>query len=438
MISRVPSYVPEGLLLFAVVFGPLAFGSVEPWSRAVLQIDLFLLLGVCALRRAPSFENPVYKTLLPALILLIILGALQRLNPRLPADPASWLPSTASALDTGRELVLWASYASLLWSAPQVLASRGAARRFAWTLFLLGAFVAVVGIMQRAHGNTAYYGLRAVRHGLPFGPYVNRDHGASFLVMSAMMGAGLFLSRWIEFRGRESMGEKTDVAAAQAATVFLLGIIVFGIISSRSRGAVNAMAAAVWLTGLLATGFFKNARLRWGSRAIVGFGAFGYLVFLWNHPHWIGSILKTPDLSTAYRLSMYRGGLDMIRDFPLWGVGLGTLRSAFPAYQERMLIPVVDHLHSDWLEVAAEMGAAGAIVAAAGLTAFIGANITSWRRASSSSVRFLTAGALAAIVAFICQEAVDFSFHIPGNAVIFLSIAAYVGSLSSPLGGRHV
>ncbi|MDE2509724.1 MAG: hypothetical protein KGL74_01260, partial [Elusimicrobia bacterium] len=298
MRPRAPSWLPEALLLSAVVFGPLAFGAVEVWSRALLQMDLFLLLGACALRGAPLPNSPVYKTLLPAFLVVWAAAAVQWWAPHSSIGPASLLPFTASARATGRDLLLWTAYASLLWSAPQVLASRAALRRFVWTLFLLGAFIAVVGIIQRGQGNTAFYGLRPVRQGFPFGPYPNRDHAASMMVMAALAGLGLLLSRWPEFKARG--GERlADFVASQAAAFFLLGIVLFGIISSLSRGAFNSLFAALWLTGLSATVFIKSRGLRRTARAAAVLGIPAYLAFLWFHPMWIGYIFKTPDLSVA-------------------------------------------------------------------------------------------------------------------------------------------
>ena len=51
---RIPSYVPEGLLLFAVIFGPLAFGAVEPWSKAILEVAS---LATFKIKRLPRFSR---------------------------------------------------------------------------------------------------------------------------------------------------------------------------------------------------------------------------------------------------------------------------------------------------------------------------------------------------------------------------------------------
>jgi hypothetical protein len=431
---RIPSFVPEGLLLFAVVFGPLAFGAVEPWSKAILEIDFFLLFAACALRGGGNFDQPVYKTLLPAVVALILLGCVQLLNPRSPIGPATLLPSTVSPYATRQTLILWSSYAALLWSAPQVLATREAQRRFAWTLFGVGAFIAVEGIIQLGQGNTAYYGLRHVRQGLPFGPYVNRDHAASFLVMSAFTGGGLFLSRWLGLRGRETIGAKSDLAASQLLMLFALGVVLAGVFFAKSRGAFNSFFLSLWMMSLIGTTFIKHGSYRWSARAMLGLAVPAYGLFLALHPAYIGDVISSPDRSVALRLAMYRGSLRLLCDLPIWGAGIGSTVSVFPPYRGPIfqgVSAVVDHVHSDWLEVFLQVGLIGALALCGGIVAFGHAILRSWRRDPSRARRWLIAGGLASFAAFLVHEAVDFSFHIPANAATFLAVAAYLSALTA-------
>ncbi|NNN05500.1 MAG: hypothetical protein HKL90_06335 [Elusimicrobia bacterium] len=61
--------------------------------------------------------SPIYRTFLPSVLLLLLLGLLQLLNPRPINDPASLLPFTADRAATAQTLLLWSSYAALLWAA---------------------------------------------------------------------------------------------------------------------------------------------------------------------------------------------------------------------------------------------------------------------------------------------------------------------------------
>ena len=104
-------------------------------------------------------------------------------------------------------VILWSAYAALLWCVPQVLTGRPALRCLAWTIFIVGAVVAIVGI-------SAYYGLRPVRHGDPFGPYTNYNHAASIMVMSLFAGLGLFFARLGSLFREGSMSKRLSLTLA--------------------------------------------------------------------------------------------------------------------------------------------------------------------------------------------------------------------------------
>ena len=63
------------------------------------------------------------------------------------------------------------------------------------------------------------------------------------------------------------------------------------------------------------------------------------------------------NLPVEFRLKIYRDALDVIRDFPLTGTGLGTFPFVFPQYRRASLSEAVAiHPESDWLMLAAESG----------------------------------------------------------------------------------
>ncbi len=423
---RVPVAVPEALLLSALVFAPLAFGATEAWSRAILEALLFSLAAATFLSRRGGRGEPgpflTDKTLLPAVLALWALGAAQWLNFRPYQFPAVWAPFTVSRADTGRALLLWAAYACLLWSAPRVLARPDARRRLLWTIFGLGALIAVIGIAQQGQGNTAYYGLRHVRWGDPFGPFANRDHGAAFLVMCAFTGAGLFASRLSQISRLRTLGQKSDLAASQTAVLFLLGVVLAGVLAAKSRGAFNSLFLSAGLAGAYWLWRARRAARLWAAPALLA-AVLGYALFLIRHPIYFGNLTGTPDSSTAWRLSMYRSGLRLLADFPLWGVGLGAVRRVFPAYQDPLVVGQVLHVHSDWLEAALELGLAGIALLAAGLTAFAAGALRRLSAEPSRSARLISTGLLCAAGSFLLHEAVDFPGAIPGDACLAVVIA---------------
>lgn len=428
MITRGPSWLAEALFLFALVFGPLAFGAVEPWSRGILLVALYLLPIACGWTGRYQSGGTVRLLFLPS-VGVVFLGVLQWLNPHPANLAASWAPFTVSTALTGQAVLLWGGYACLLATAPSILADRAAARRFGWTLLGLGVFVAIVGVIQRGFGNTAYYGLRNIHPGYQaFGPYTNRDHAASMLGMCACVGLGAASTRLLSFHGEARVGRLGDLAAIQALLYAAAGTIIFGLVQTRSRGALLSLAAALFITGVVSSRFLPTGRMRWSSRGVLLLILGGFLSFLWVHPDWLGGLLVSPGNSVAYRLSMDRTGWQMFLDFPIFGTGLGAVISAFAPYKEALIDGVVDHVHNDWLEFLIQMGGVGFSFCAIAAGVLARGILRSWFSEPSRETRLYRAGAIAAATFFLIQAFVEFSFQIPANAIIFLSVVSLLSA----------
>ncbi len=427
----VPSKFLEGLLFALTAFGPFAFGCVEPWSRAILQILVLLLaLGVFVGGRPAPAGLAGRFWLFPAAI--AFLGVFQLLNQAAPDAPRSVWPSTADPHATEAAVLLWTTYAALLWSVPRILNGHESARRYARFLFGLGLALAAVGLAQAAAGGGKLYGLRIIGSGAnPFGPYFNRDHAANLLLMSACLGLGVFFSR--VKRAPAVDGPMPDSLRAQAlrasGVLILLGTIAF----CRARGVFLAMPLAAAAMALLGADFAERpARRR--ARAAAALAAAAVVVFFaFRH---VGAGVDAGALAEKAvlgRLYIYADGARWLRDAPLFGTGLGSFETVYPSYQNLDLRASVEHAHGDWLEVALEAGAFGAALALGAMLTFVFAAARSWRRARSKEMRALIAGGLAAAVAFAAHALFEFPFQIPGNSVVFLGVVGFL--LSAPSWG---
>ncbi|MDD5303988.1 MAG: O-antigen ligase family protein [Elusimicrobia bacterium] len=423
-----PSKFLEGLLYALTAFGPLAFGCVEPWSCAVLEVLVLLLALGCFLRgggEAPKSGGRFW--LFPAAFAAF--GLLQRLNPAAPDFPRPWGPFSSAPHETEAAVLLWTTYAALLWSVPRILSGHEAARRYVRFLFGLGLFVAFLGLAQAATGGGKLYWLRLVSpDASPFGPYYNRDHAANLLLMSMCAGVGLFFSR--AKRARQADGplpaRVRSQALVAAGVVLLFAVTAF----CRSRGAILAMPLAGAAMVLLGAGFAPSAGERRG-RAAAALGALALVVFFaFRHVSAGVDAGALVEKSVMGRLYIYADGARWLRDAPVFGTGLGSFGTVYPSYQDQDLRAVVEHAHGDWLELALETGLFGLAAALAALLAAGWSATRAWHRARSSEMRALIAGALAAAVVFSAHSLTEFGFQIPGNAVVFLGVVGFL--LSAP------
>src|SRR5215510_5057671 len=159
-------------LFVVAAFAVLSYGAVEPWARGVLECLSGLLLILWALQffYADDAREIVLPQLLfpmAALALVVFIQWAFRL--------------TASRFSTRTELLLLLSMMILLFLAAQAFRTLADWRTFAWFIMSLAFFVAGLGILQHLTFNGKLYWFREMRYGgIPFGPYVNRNHFAAF------------------------------------------------------------------------------------------------------------------------------------------------------------------------------------------------------------------------------------------------------------------
>ena len=424
MRTRVPSRLPEGLLYAVAFFGPFAFGAVEPWSRAALELLAFALALACFLRgRAGGPTETDGFWIFPAGVAAF--GAWQLLTPVAPDGPRPSLPFTAAPHETESAVLLWAAYACVAWSVPRVLSGHEAARRFARALFGLGLVTAALGLAQAATGASGPYWLRPALGAAPFAAYYNRDHAANLMMMALAMGAGVW---WSRRKPAGADGLPRGNPAARALVIAGGALLFAGLCVCGSRGAFLAMPLAGAATALAGAGFAKRARRR---RLVAGAAvAVAALVVFAAFRH-VGAAADAGgkvEASIAARFFIYGDARRWLAEAPLFGTGLGSFSAVYPAYQDADLRGVVEHAHSDWLELALETGAAGLLAAllAAGFAA--ASAVRTWRAARSSEMRALIGGAVGAAAAFLAHSLFEFSFQIPANAVVFFAIAGFLVS----------
>jgi O-antigen ligase len=426
MRSRVPSEALEGLLFVLAVFGPLAFGCVEPWSRAMLEILAFSAALLCFLRggeAATPFAGAAW--VFPAAVALLGCAQVYSFT---PADlPRPIGPFTSAPNLTKDAVQLWSAYAAILYVVPRTITTPSGARRFCWVVFGVGLAVATLGLLQSATGSDLIYWFRATPPDYPpFGPYYNRDHAANFLLMSLATGGGLLIGRvkqWSAVEGPKR-GELKAACLHAAGLAALLAAVLF----CGSRGAVLAMVLGSGFVLLAGAGFIKRASARRGALAAALAGAAVAVACAFAYVHAGGANGAPMDRSVSTRMMIYEDCFRWLRDAPLFGTGLGSFTTVYPSYQDQSLRALVPHAHSDWLEFLLETGASGGAFALLACMAILSAALRTWRRSKSREMRALIGGALAATAAFAAHSLFEFSFQIPANAA---QLSALIGFLVS-------
>jgi O-antigen ligase len=384
-----------------VVFGVASHGAVEDWARAVLEIGAALLFLAWAVRAYLTQEHQlVLSPLLFPLVALLLLAFGQWL-----------LHRTASSYDTRMELQLLLADILLLFLAAQSFRTIEDWRGFVWFVMSFGFLVAIFGILQHLTFNGKLYWFREMHFGgIPFGPYVNRNHFAGFMELVIPMSlAPLVLGK---------------VRRQRWFLVSLFAVVPIGaLFLSASRGGIISFAVQV---GFLVLWLLVR---RTAGRNLLSGGAILLLAFLMVS--WLGvqqlverfSSLQSLEVTSGKRASMRADTWRIFLDHPWTGTGLGTLQLVFPAYETLYDGKIVNHTHNDYLEGLAETGIVGGLCC----LWFLGVLFfDSLRRLSQPNGTFASTLQLSAFVAclgFLTHGLADFNLHIPANALVFFLLA---------------
>ena len=122
----------------------------------------------------------------------------------------------------------------------------------------------------------------------------------------------------------------------------------------------------------------------------------------------------------------------MVRDFPVFGVGLGSWPEVFPHYARPPWLPTFwNATHNDYVQLGAETGLIGFGLVAWFFAATLG---RVWRgmRLIRPEARVLVAGCLAGLSAAGVHEFFDFPLQIPANALLFTILLGIAVRMTAP------
>jgi O-antigen ligase len=386
-------YALYALLAFAV----LAHGGVEDWARAVLETGAGILFLAWAIRAyLQQSQQVVIPSLLFPLAALTALVSAQLLFHR-----------TASWFSTRIELQLLVADLLILFVAAQVFQSIQDWRGFFWFIMIFGFLVSGFGILQHLTFNGKLYWFREMHYGgVPFGPFVNRNHFAGFDELIIPCGLVPLVLGKVRHERR-----------------FVVGVLVFvplaALFLSASRGGIVSLGVEICILTVLL--FMRRAV---GRHALAGAAVLVLSLLLVS---WLGvkeilarfSSLQTLEVSEGKRASMRQGTWRIFLDHPLSGTGLGTLQIVYPRYETQYDGKIVNHAHNDYLEALAETGILGGLCCAWYLGLLFFQGISRIQGADRSFALSLHLTGLVACCGFLTHSLVDFNLHIPSNALLF-------------------
>lgn len=490
-------------VLWTVILGScLAFGAVHDWAHPPLWGSALILCALLAWRtreravllslgtpivglalskrvlllgdqaRAPQCRwrvdlarpaLPGAPLLLPGLafsgwVLLQLVPIPPALLALLQASPArtatGWSPLSFSVADSLRGLAFLLSALAVHAGSGVVFSGRKQAAGFARQLSLFGAALALFGLAQSAAGVREIYGFFAPLEGdgsTIFGPFVNRNHFAGYMLMTVPLAFGQLLRAQRRYAsgldGRASLARKLvaldnpEGAALLRAFLPLLAMLA-ALVATTSRGAILSLLTGLgvaWFAGrrgsgaksmlvacaVLALITFGNALDRFGERmALMGSESLGRIVVWEDTLARLGGLWLAGSGYNTFAIAMSSAApWELPRGATPWPDELREQKSGRPplgyrAPAEAPQLVWYREAHNDYLQLLVETGIPGLGLALWGAVAVL-------RRTASEPTR------MAALAAVLTHELVDFDLQIPALSLVFAALAGAEGSVSA-------
>jgi len=450
------------IVLALLVWGALSFGAVYPWGYWPLAAGA-IGVGVWAMVVTRAWREPRPRAMAlafggigAALLVQMIplpIGWLRTLSPAadrllaqlevgwvqqppdwhsLSIDPQGTLTALALLVACGVLLVglmRAVSYMPLDWVVGQ--------------LTVFGAVLAVFGIVQRLTAGASdvlLYGFwKPAGLATPFGPFINRNHFAGWMVMvlplavaaasaSAQASRGPFRQDWRGWvRWLITPDASRFVFAAVAILIMATALVLTG---SRSGLAsfIGALAVLAWLSSRRETHRSRRVLPAFYSAVLL------VAVIGWAGVSRTAARFENSAVELSERAAAWRDTVTIIRDFPIAGTGLGGYGAAMLVYQTAERQSIYVQAHNEYLQILAEGGLLVALPALMALLVIVRSIRHRLRSPETLRSHWLRCGAVAGLVGIAAQSVLEFSLQMPGNAIlcVFLLAVALHRPASSP------
>jgi O-antigen ligase len=418
-------------LLLLLVLTPLPYGTVEVWSITLWELLVFVLVllwgaDVLQTGRLRLARNPLALPLFGLLLL-----ALAQLLPLSAGRPLTYdtYATWQAAIKIFASLLFFLLFATFVNTDDR--------RRTAAKVSIgLCTLIALIAIGQTYLGKTLW------PRGT-FGPFVNRNHFAGFLELGIGLAGGFLIGR----------GTRREWLAVYASALL---VMCAGLVLSASRGGFLALAAElVFLIAIAAPGW-NNERgsgpgsetsragllIRATAALLLGAGTIVGAVWLVGSEGLVANFsqlekeTQQESLDKYSRRDIWNASWQIIKAHPIAGVGLGAFPFAYTRFDLSSGSQRVEQSHNDYLQVLADGGVIGGVLALAFLEllflhGFLQANSRDQRR------RALVLGALTGCFAIAVHSFVDFNLQVTANAQLFLALCALATTPFERASQRH-
>lgn len=426
------------LLIFLIIFTPLAYASVTILPLTILETTVALMVLFWFLEMFFKGSITFIKTgLFLPLFLFISLAILQLLplppgfikfisgntfdlyHRFMPAQtPGQWLPLSIYSQASIAELFKLASFIGVFFLIINKIETKKQIDLIINIIIFFGLTISLFGIIQKfSYSERVYWFDPAQSAGSPFGPFANRNNFSGYINMIMPLGLGYFL---------------TDMPLAKRCIYgFSVGMMSLALFLSLSRSGIAVYFFTLIL--ILVLVHFKDTFKRESMTAYIWFFlVFCLLVFMMEAKIILARFSTLFKEQAFFVFGHGYSWLDIIRiwrDFPLFGTGLGTFGNISAMYKTSPAQTSFSYAHNDYLQLLSETGLVGLISIALFFMFYFKSVVRAWFKRHDLYVVSLVLGGLVSICGMLVYSLLDFNLHIPANGLLFFIIMGLVYKL---------
>jgi O-antigen ligase len=310
--------------------------------------------------------------------------------------------------------------------------ARGGVRRVTRAIAAIGFVVSLIALAQDATASgLMYWRWAPLDEGAhPFGPFVNRNHFGTWIVLAAPLVCGYLAAH---ARAHHSSSQRLSWqsrlrALADARSIWLTAttvVMVVALAASLSRSALFGFAVAVALAA-----WFRPVHGAIGGRrperwVAVGLVLAAAIALVRVDPAALGARIAAAPVSAASRWAIWRDTLPVLRDFWLTGTGAGTYETVMLLYQRAMPEVRFNQAHNHYLQLAAEGGLLLTVPLVMAARDYLRIAVEAMT-GDGSGMYFVRAGALCGLAGVAAQSFWETGLTTPANAFLAAVAAAIV------------
>lgn len=450
--DRVCRKIIEYGILGLIIFSPLPAASVYEWCILVIQLAVLIMMGAYLIMgEKPKHDELLSNVIkwprilfiglfafifvqilpLPKFLVKILSSNTYSFQENFSPDfskikfmSLSLIPS--HTLQEGLEIL---SYFLLGFLIFKTVTSRRQIMRIFSLLVIMGVFEAFYGLFELYNKNPHILFYKKI-HNLDSvtGTFVNRNHFSGYMEMIIPLAIGLILARIDLFslaglKWREKILRLSEKRfSSNLITAMGIIIMALAVVFSKSR-------SGVFLVVFIFILFFELSFLYFGRVKEKQKGIRNFLKVLFLLIAFIALYVGIGDtierfamdklLRTTGRPLYWSNTTDIVGNFPLFGTGLGTFSSVYPAFEQIGVSGRVSHAHNDYIEYLSEIGLVGMILLLGGILFMLVNSFLIWRVRRHPEVKGLALGGMVAVVSILIHSITDFNLHIPANMLLF-------------------